>query len=53
MALLFNPIIPVALDRQTWAPIDVFTAMFLFVSIFFVRESVSAKVVKQTGSSKE
>lgn len=32
VAILFNPIIPVYLDRATWAPIDVVCAGILVVS---------------------
>ena len=38
VALLFNPIIPVHLDRETWAPIDVVTAAVLSVSALRVKE---------------
>ena len=38
IAALFNPIIPVALDRKTWAIIDVAAGALMIVSIFFVRE---------------
>ncbi len=39
VALLFNPIIPVHLSRQTWAPIDIGTAIVMIVSLFSVREN--------------
>jgi len=41
LALFFNPIIPVKLDRATWANIDVAVGIALLVSIFFVRENLS------------
>ena len=41
LALFFNPIIPVKLDRATWASIDVAVGIVLPVSIFFVRENLS------------
>ena len=36
VALFFNPIIPVHLTRETWAPIDVGAALLLLVSIVAV-----------------
>jgi len=43
LALLFNPLAPVRLDRQTWAYLDVAAGAVLLVSIFFVRESTATK----------
>ena len=37
IALLFNPIIPVYLKRETWAFIDIGTAALFIVSIFTVK----------------
>lgn len=37
IAFLFNPIIPVHLSRETWAPIDAAVAAILVVSIFVIR----------------
>ena len=37
-AVVFNPIIPVHLDRNTWAVIDIAVAILFGVSTFFVRE---------------
>lgn len=42
IALLFNPISPIRLDRQTWAYLDVATAIVFFISIYFVREDATA-----------
>jgi hypothetical protein len=36
VALLFNPLAPVYLNRGIWGPIDVATAMVFFASIFFL-----------------
>ena len=36
-AFVFNPIIPVHLDRETWIIIDVISGIVLFISIFFVK----------------
>lgn len=36
VALLFNPLIIVALDRETWAPIDAATAAMYLVHWWFV-----------------
>lgn len=37
IAILFNPIIPVHLTREIWAPIDLATAAVFLVSIFLLR----------------
>ena len=37
VALLFNPILPVHLKRETWAVIDVATGVLLLASIWQVR----------------
>ena len=37
IALLFNPIIPVHLSREIWAPIDIMAALIFVVSIFTIR----------------
>lgn len=33
VALLFNPLVPVGLDRSTWAPVDIAAAVLMIVSI--------------------
>lgn len=38
IALLFNPIIPVHLSREIWAPVDVMAALIFVVSIFTIRK---------------
>lgn len=38
IAILFNPFIPVHLDRQTWAIIDVIVAFVIIASLFFLRK---------------
>lgn len=38
IAVIFNPLIPVHLDRNTWAAIDVAAAGVFVVSTFFARE---------------
>lgn len=37
-AVVFNPIIPIHLDRETWAVIDIAAAILFGISTFFVRE---------------
>ncbi len=37
MALLFNPIIPLHLSRQTWTYIDIIAGTIFLISIFFVK----------------
>jgi len=34
VAILFNPLIPVYLDKETWVPIDIITAVIFVISIF-------------------
>lgn len=36
---IFNPIFPIRSDKGTWAVLDVVAAIFLLISIFFVREN--------------
>lgn len=38
IALLFNPVIPVHLDKEIWVVIDVIVAIVIFVSIWLVKE---------------
>lgn len=45
LAVLFNPIAPVALGRQTWNVVDVAVAAFLVASIFLMREGRSGGTV--------
>ncbi|MFC1771175.1 DUF6804 family protein [Candidatus Margulisiibacteriota bacterium] len=35
IAVLFNPIAPIHLNRETWQPIDIFVAILFFISIVF------------------
>lgn len=37
-AVLFNPIVPINLDRETWAVIDIAVSVLFGTSIFLVRE---------------
>ena len=37
LAVLFNPLIPIFLDRVTWVVIDLFVAIFLIISVFAFR----------------
>lgn len=39
IAVLFNPIIPIYLDRNTWAFIDVGVVAILLISLFSVRKT--------------
>lgn len=41
VALLFNPVIPVHLKRETWAFLDIGIAVFLLVSIVFTDQPPS------------
>ena len=44
IALLFNPLIPIHLDRGTWAIIDVGVAIIIFISLFLLRKRESIKI---------
>ena len=37
IAVLFNPIIPIYLNRNLWSIIDLVTGLFLIISVFFVK----------------
>ena len=41
IAILFNPIIPIHLDRDTWAVIDVAVAVILGASIFMLKKETT------------
>ena len=43
VALLFNPLVPIYLSREIWAPIDVAVAILFVVAILSVRERDSRK----------
>ena len=38
VAVLFNPIIPVYLDKETWVVIDLVVAVVIFISIWFLKK---------------
>ena len=42
IAVLWNPIIPVYLNRITWAPLDVIAAAFFLVCGFLVKRAPSS-----------
>ena len=39
IAIMFNPVFPIHLKRDTWLVIDLLVAVFLFFSIFLFRGS--------------
>jgi len=39
VALLFNPLAPIRLDRHTWAYLDIAIGFLLLSSIIFIKES--------------
>lgn len=43
IAILFNPIIPIHLTREVWAPVDIAGALIFIISIFTLREKVQPK----------
>jgi hypothetical protein len=38
IVILFNPIVPVSLDKGTWVVIDFIVAMIFLISIFKIKE---------------
>lgn len=42
IAIMFNPIAPIHLERQTWVYFDVSAGIIFLVSIIFVRELVKS-----------
>ena len=44
IAFLFNPIVPIHLDRRIWEIIDIIVAIILIVSIFFMRHTKGTNV---------
>lgn len=47
LAFVFNPIIPVHLDREAWAIIDVISGIVILISIFFIRSDENAEQNKE------
>ena len=47
IAVLFNPIIPIRMTRETWKIVDIAVAVVLLVSFFFVK---GAKRVVKAGA---
>jgi hypothetical protein len=41
MALLFNPLIPIHLDRATWFYLDLGASVVFIAHLFFVRQKVA------------
>jgi hypothetical protein len=41
IAILFNPIVPIHLDRTSWAPIDLATAFLFLIALFVVKSKKS------------
>jgi hypothetical protein len=39
IAILFNPIIPIYFQRETWVIIDLIVGVFLLVSIFMLKDN--------------
>ena len=37
IAILFNPISPISLSREIWAPIDIGTGILFIISTFFIK----------------
>lgn len=48
IAVLFNPIFPVHLDRDTWVVIDIIAAIVMFVSIWMLTPRSSDSEGKTT-----
>jgi len=39
IAILFNPIVPIYLSKETWGPIDLIVALFFLLSFVLLRRS--------------
>ncbi len=52
VAILFNPLLPIYLTRELWAPIDVLTAVLFGVAIVTLREKARAETPKQKQESR-
>jgi len=39
IALFFNPLVPVHLDKETWVVIDLIVAVVVFISIWFMKDT--------------
>mgnify|MGYP001072638627 CR=1 FL=1 len=52
LAILFNPIAPVHLNRTTWQPIDVVTAGIFVAAVFLIRHLPKPKRVYVKGEEK-
>jgi len=46
VAILFNPLFPIYLDKSTWRPIDIFCAFLFASSLFLSRPGESKPIVK-------
>ncbi|MFA5232157.1 MAG: DUF6804 family protein [Candidatus Paceibacterota bacterium] len=46
MAILFNPIYPFYLSKNTWQYIDVISAFLFFISLFLIKNSYIADNIK-------
>ena len=44
IALLFNPLIPIHLDKEMWVVIDLVVAVFIFISIWILKVPDKGKV---------
>lgn len=47
MALIFNPIIPFHLDRDTWTLIDLISGVLILISLFFVKQSTKTEYTEE------
>jgi len=52
VAVLFNPIFPIYLKKDTWAPIDLGVALFLFISLFLFKDPRSEPLLGKFKSRK-
>jgi len=53
IALFFNPLIPVWLNRATWVNIDVAVGVVFLISIFFVSRRTKKSTASQAGTASE
>lgn len=43
IAILFNPLMPIYLQKDAWVVLDVFSAIILFINIFIIRKAISTR----------
>jgi hypothetical protein len=53
VAVLFNPVVPIHLNRSTWFYLDLLTAAIFMAHLFFVRERAVEAEAASTGDRRD